>query len=291
MSGLMRLAELAGEQWGLVTTGQAAQIGVPAGPMSRWVDQGALTRITHGIYKITGSPHDPLDELRAAWLGLAPKRTAADRLAQPHIDAVVSHRSAAALHGLGDLDADVHEFIVQGRRQSRRRDVRIHTRTAPIESASWTRVAGLPVTTVLSTILDLAAQHIDGGHLAGVVRDAVATAAVDLDELSEALAPYAHHYGAVAGDGTALVQRLLLEAGLPRTTEQAGELVRAPQTSEALVTALSTNMSPELLRSFRAITDDPAFNKLAQDSVPASAKKAIAEAIRMAADTNRQVER
>lgn len=104
--------------------------------------------------------------------------------------------------------------------------MRIHTRSAPIDPGSWTRAVGLPVTTVTATIVDLAAANLDGGHLAGIVRDAVATAVVDIDELSAVIAPFAYRYNARLGDGRALVQRLVNEAGLPRTTEQAGELVR-----------------------------------------------------------------
>lgn len=287
MSGLMRVAGLASEQWGLITTAQAAQLGVAAGSMARWAEQGTLTRLTHGVYKVSGSSYDPRDELRAAWLGLAPKRTAADRLADARLDAVVSHRSAAAMHGLGDLEADTHEFTVDGRRQSRRPDVRIHTRTSPIDPATWTRVAGLPVTTVLSSIIDLAAAHIDGGHLAGVVRDAVATAAVDIDDLSERLAPHAHRYDTTLGDGRSLVQRLLTEAGLPKTTEQAGELVRPPQNLEGLVKALAVNMNPETFRSLRSIVDSSAFRELAEDAVSPSARQAMVEAVRAAARRER----
>jgi hypothetical protein len=39
---------------------------------------------------------------------------------------VVSHRSAAALYGLGHLPADRHEFTLPTRRQTRRADVRLH---------------------------------------------------------------------------------------------------------------------------------------------------------------------
>jgi predicted transcriptional regulator of viral defense system len=283
MSGLMRMAELAGEQWGLITTGQAAKLGVRAGAMARWADQGALTRLSHGVYKVAGSSYDPRDDLRAAWLGLDPKRTAADRLAEPHVDAVVSHRSAAAVHGLGDLDADMHEFTVQGRRQSRRADVRIHTRSALIDPDAWTRVAGLPVTTVTATIVDLAAANIDGGHLAGIVRDAVATAVVDLDELSSALAPYAHRYNAPLGDGKALVQRLVSQAGLPRTTEQAGDLVRRPTNFGEITKVIGANVSPDIYRSFSAALDSPAMRQLMQDAIPPETKERIIQAVSAAA--------
>ncbi|MFI5712729.1 type IV toxin-antitoxin system AbiEi family antitoxin domain-containing protein [Kribbella sp. NPDC051620] len=226
MSQLLEVAELASEQWGLVTAAQAAEIGVSGQSLARWARNRVLTRLAHGIYKVSGSPYDTRDDLRAAWLMLDPQRTATERISAREIDAVISHRSAARLHGLGDLDADVYEFTVAGRRQTRRTDVRIHTRSTPIQRETWTLAGGLPVTTVLTTIVELAAAHTDGGHLAGVVGDALATAAVDIDKLSVALRPYAHRYGAPPGDGEGVIQRFLTETGLPRTTQRAVDLAR-----------------------------------------------------------------
>lgn len=239
VSQLLEVAELASEQWGLVTAAQASLVGVSAQSMARWAREDVLTRLAHGVYKVAGSPYDPRDDLRAAWLMLDPQRTATERISARQLDAVISHRSAAQQHGLGDLDADVYEFTVEGRRQTRRKDVRIHTRATAIERESWTLVDGLPVTTVLATIVDLAAIQTDGGHLAGIVRDALATAVVDLDSLSEALRPYAHRYGAALGDGEGVVQRFLAEAGLPRTTQRAVELLRARRLADVPV-----NMAP-----------------------------------------------
>jgi predicted transcriptional regulator of viral defense system len=246
VSQLLEIAEVASEQWGLVTAAQAARIGVSAQSMARWAREDVLTRLAHGVYKVAGSPYDPRDDLRAAWLMLDPKRTATERISAPALDAVISHRSAAQLHGLGDLDADVYEFTVEGRRQTRRKDVRIHTRASAIARESWTLVGGLPVTTVIATIVDLAAAQTDGGHLGGIVRDAIATAVVDIDRLSEALRPYAHRYGAALGDGEGAVRRFLTEAGLPRATEQAAELVRDKGLSETL--AKMTLSDPEMMQ-------------------------------------------
>lgn len=226
MSRLLDIAAVASEQWGLVTSGQASRSGASAQSMARWSRANVLTRVAHGVYKVAGSPYDPRDDLRAAWLTFDPHHTAVERLTDHRIGAIISHRSAAQLHGLGDLDADVYEFTVEGRRQTRRKDLRIHTRSTAIARTSWTLVGGLPVTTVLATIVDLAAIRTDGGHLAGIVRDAIATAVVDLDDLSEALRPYAHRYGAAPEDGEGVIRRFLIEAGLPRVTEQAAELVR-----------------------------------------------------------------
>lgn len=262
---LLDIAALASEQWGLVTTAQAVEAGVSAKLMARWAKDGALERLSHGVYKLAGAGYDPREDLRAAWLSLDPKRMAADRIAASPIDAVVSHRSAALLHGLGDLDADLHEFTLQKRKQSRQPDVRLRQKSKGIDHGSWTLVGGLPVTTVLTTIVDLAADGIDGGHLAGVVRDAIATSVVDLAKLSEELRPYAHRYGVLTGDGLGLVQRLLDEAPLPQTTVQAAKLMDdSPSSAEIRKLAVSDpvmlqavsdlSASPELLKTIDTIS-------------------------------------
>jgi hypothetical protein len=78
---------------------------------------------------------------------------------------------------------------------------------------------------VVATIGDLAAARLDGGHLAGVVRDAVTLRHVDPAEVAEALNPYAHAYGAPLGQGDVLLRRLLEQAGVPESTRAVGRLV------------------------------------------------------------------
>jgi predicted transcriptional regulator of viral defense system len=241
------IAAIADEQWGLVTTAQARAAGVSAQSMARLADDGILERVTHGVYRVVGAG-SPLDELRAAWLALAPDRLAADRLPNP--DAVLSHRSAASYHQLGDLDADRFEFTVAVRKQSKRPEVRFHRET--LNPSEWQIVSGLPVTTILKTIGDLAKTHTDGGHLGGVVRDAIAVASVSAEEISETLAPYAHLYGQQLGHGLGLLGNLLDEAGVPRATQQAAQLV-APRPSPAdaaLLHALAL-MDPRIPRDLR----------------------------------------
>jgi predicted transcriptional regulator of viral defense system len=223
------LAELAAEQWGLLTSGQAADHGVSNQALAQLQRAGALERLAHGVYRLTGAPGDEFDELRGAWLGLSPKLIASDRLRHP--DAIVSFRSAARVHGLGDLDADRHEFTVDRRRTSRRTDIRFHR--GPITDNDWRLVNGLPTTTIAKTVADLASVNTDGGHLAGVVRDAITAHGIDADLLADALRPYAHRYGLKLGDGTGLVARFLEEAGIPRATRQAVDLI-APQVRDQL---------------------------------------------------------
>ena len=212
---ILDLADLAASQWGLFTTAQTRTLGFSTQRIARLADHGTIERLRHGVYRISGAPSVPHEQLRAAWLMIEPAVTAGERLDAEH-PGVASHRSAARLHDLGDLDADVMEFATTGRKQSRLADVRY--RTARPGRNRWTLLDGLPVTTALSTIDDLAADHLDGGHLASVVRDAVTTNLVDTDALIAVLGPYAHKYGTTAGDGSGLLDRLLTEAGIPEST-------------------------------------------------------------------------
>jgi len=225
---LLELADVAESQWGMVTTAQARAVGFTPQQVAALCRAGTVYRLRHGVYRLAGVAEDRWMELRAAWLALDPARLVGDRLVQG-VPEVVSHRSAASLHGVGDLDADVGEFTVATRRQSRRRDTRFHL--GELGRGDWTVIGGLPVTTVLVTIGDLAAARIDGGHLAGVVRDAVVTQHLDIGAVATVLRPYAHHYGAPLGDGLQLVEEFLAEAGVPTSTVAVGELVGRQRTA------------------------------------------------------------
>jgi predicted transcriptional regulator of viral defense system len=229
MNAVLDLADLAAEQWGLVTTAQARRVGVSPQTVARLTNQGALERMTHGVYRLTGTPPSPLDNLRAAWLALEPARRANERLRE-HAPAVVSHRSAAAIHELGDLEADEFEFTIAERKQSRRPDIRIHR--GQIGSEEWMAIDGLPVTTVVRTVADLADAHLDGGHLASVVRDALTRRQADDQQLIDVLRQHAHRYNAPMGDGEALLARLLQESGISEPIKRAVELANAQTGNE-----------------------------------------------------------
>lgn len=213
------VAELAASQWGLITTAQARAEGLSGQQVARLADAGVLERLRHGVYRVAGSPPRLHEDLCAAWLALSPAKTAHERLADQDVE-VVSHRSAAVVHELGDLDADRLEFTTRSRKQTRDPQVRLHRRGRG--AGAWTLVDGVPVTTVLTTIGDLAATLLDGGHLAGVVRDAVTMHHVDVADVSAVLSPYAHRYGAPLGQGGALLAALLDQAGVPMSIPAVG---------------------------------------------------------------------
>lgn len=224
------VGDLAMGQWGLVTTAQARAAGLSSQQIARLADAGVLERLRHGVYRVAGAPPHFHEDLRAAWLALSPAQDVVERLADADVE-VVSHRSAAAVHGLGDLDADRLEFTTRTRKQTRDSQVRLHRRRQG--AGDWTLVDGLPVTTVLTTIGDLAASRLDGGHLAGVVRDAVTTHQIDVDDVSTVLSPYAHHYEVPLGQGAVLLEQMLRQVGVPASIDVVGRLANPRELSVA----------------------------------------------------------
>ncbi|MFD4442334.1 type IV toxin-antitoxin system AbiEi family antitoxin domain-containing protein [Nocardia sp. NPDC058519] len=263
---LLELASLGEEQWGLFTTRQAAvERGVTPLQLKRLTDHGHLIRIQHGVYRVAGAPDSPHDAIRSAWLALEPARTAGDRLGDPVPLGVVSHRSAAVLQQLGDLDADIHQFTVGKPRRSRSSEVTFIV--AALTPTEWHRVDGLPVTRPLRTVTDLAAADTDGGHLASVVRDTIMTGDTTSAELAEALRPYAHNYGAHPGDGAEVVRTFIHTAGVPAS---AVELAQADELDGGREIEFSPEMIAVIRQSVREVLSSSGFDKVLRDAVAAS---------------------
>jgi hypothetical protein len=256
---LLALADLAESQWGLFTTAQAGSEGVPAQQLKRLADRSLLVRVRHGVYRLAGLPESPIVAIQAEWLALEPARPAGERLADLVPVGVVSHRSAANLQNLGDLDADVHEFIVPRRRSTRSPDVSFHT--VALDRYEWRIIEGLPVTRPARTVVDLAAAHTDGGHLAGVVRDAILQGDTTAAELADALRPYAHFYGAPLGAGSTVIANFIEQAGVPESALS----LAAYSPSPAMIDAALRNAREHLLR-VRA-TDTPGTGVVPRDPV------------------------
>jgi hypothetical protein len=206
-----RVASVAEDQWGLVTRRQAEVAGV---------SRATLARATAPGGRLVGAPVPDHVELRAAWLQLAPEVPAWDRGGATRASpgrigagdgAVVSHRSAAALFGLGHLPADVHEFTVAGRRQTRRPDVRLHVRR--LADDERVVVAGLPVTRPARIAADLLAEREDPESVGQVVADTLRAGRETRAAFEVALAPLAARYGQPRGDGAAMLGWLLHLAG------------------------------------------------------------------------------
>jgi predicted transcriptional regulator of viral defense system len=221
-SAAIIVAELAAEQQGLVTTAQARAAGASPQQVKRLADHGVLERVHHGIYRMARYPHDPHQRLRAAWIALDPGVFAWERLDQDVPTGAVSHRSAAALHGLGGIDADTMELTAARRIRLRLPDVRIHT--GGLSREDWELVHDIPATTAQRTIADLAAARIDGGHLADIVRDALERGLATVPGLVRAVTPSAFDYGHRLADGEGFVRALVAEAGISQNIRDLARL-------------------------------------------------------------------
>jgi Transcriptional regulator, AbiEi antitoxin len=210
---LSRIARTAEDQWGLITRRQAEGAGVSQATLQRLAKTGILDRVAHGVYRLTGAPPPDYLDLRAAWLQLAPEVPAWERTPE---QGIVSHRSAAALYGLGHLPADRHEFTLPERRQSRRSDVRLHQRA--VRPDEWIVLHGMPVTRPSRIAADLLDDKEDPEAVAQVIADALRPVYDYPGTFADALAPHAASFGLRRRDGLALLRWLLDAAGDPETS-------------------------------------------------------------------------
>ncbi|WP_460845275.1 type IV toxin-antitoxin system AbiEi family antitoxin domain-containing protein [Phytohabitans suffuscus] len=202
------------DQWGLFTKRQAEDVGMAWTTIARLARDAGAERVAPGVYRLRGAPADEHLALRAAWLQLAPDVRAWERTPA---QGVVSHRSAAALFGLGELPADVHQFTLPARRQTRRPDVRLHRAT--LRDDEWTRRQGQPVTRPSRTAADLLGDREDPGAVARVIADALRTAVDNVAAVVKAITPYTARFGLRPGDGAGLLDLLLESAGIAKREE------------------------------------------------------------------------
>ena len=143
-SGALAVSRLADTQHGLLTSAQLAELGLTKDAILAWSRAGRLRRVHRGVYAAGHRPSNPATSLLAAALATGS-------------DAVVSHYSAARLLGLlgddGRRRAVVH--VTVARRLPSRPGIRVHV-TCHLPPHDVTRRWGIPVTSPLRTIIDLA---------------------------------------------------------------------------------------------------------------------------------------
>jgi hypothetical protein len=144
----------------------------------RMVRDGSLHAIRPGAY-VAYAPDDPAAQhvllVRAALAELSP-------------NTVVSHVSAAVLHGLRVWGVPLDRVAVTRarRRSGARQGSRVHVHCAPLEADEVVLVEGMPVTSVPRTVVDVA--RVVGFEQAVVVADpALEAGLVDAVQLAAAL--------------------------------------------------------------------------------------------------------
>jgi predicted transcriptional regulator of viral defense system len=137
-----RIASLAQAQHGVVARRQLVDLGLGRGAIGRRVETKRLHVIHRGVYAVGHRLISRRGWWMAGVLACGP-------------EAVLSHRSAAVFWGILEGEGSVVSVSVRGRRRGRP-GIRMHeTTVAPDER---TVDAGIPVTTVARTLLDLAAD-------------------------------------------------------------------------------------------------------------------------------------
>lgn len=232
------------DQWGIITTAQAAREGISRLQLRRLTEKGRITRIRQGVYTLPSAQHGPAFDIQAAWVSLDPKLYPEERWDQPGTIAV-SHESAAAIHQIGNLVTSANTFSSSARKQTAHKDIKIyHPRKLPAEDV--VDIDGLPVTSVERTVEDLAGQRIEFGHLADVVNDALQQDGVSFRSLAERLDMAAHFYGHATGQKLLEACEEVSQVADRRTAESLSWLSqRYPtQAKEALASLFGPSMNP-----------------------------------------------
>lgn len=150
-SGDRRIAATATGQLGVFSRAQAHDAGLSDRQLRRRVQSGTLVQTGPNGFRYPGSPTTPMSELRALVLDVG----------EP---VLVSGMSAAALHGFDGfrLRRPYHLLVPAGRHLCRT-NVRLH-RTDTIDPIDRCQVDGLPVTSAVRTLVELA-RVLDAGGL------------------------------------------------------------------------------------------------------------------------------
>ncbi|GAA1228888.1 hypothetical protein GCM10009676_09190 [Prauserella halophila] len=241
-AALAILGEYTAEQWGLVTAAQASAAGVDSVTLYRLKDAGFLAPIRRGVYAATAAPDAQFQDERAVWLALNPSVPAWQRSKLDRDGGVLSHGSAARLHGLGDLTAEVVTVTVPRRRSLR--DPSVQVRRRQLTEQDVTLIDGLPTTTPLRTVQDLLDDHSDGSHLATIIRQGVQTGVLEPGGLVANVGAYARRYDIGNRDGERLVDYLLGHIGSSlatltgRTTSTTRDAIARDQLIEEVLARL-----------------------------------------------------
>lgn len=161
MRSQRKLAELAGQQHGVVSTAQLFELGHSKASISRQVDAGRLHPLHRGAFAVGHVGISRHGECLAAVLSCGE-------------GALLSHRSAAWLWGLTKRFAAPIEVTAASPRRTREA-IRVHSAEA-LTAVDRDRSDGVPVTAVPRTLLDFAAVDphylgfaLDNGHRLGLI--------------------------------------------------------------------------------------------------------------------------
>jgi very-short-patch-repair endonuclease len=176
------VARVARRQEGLVSGRQLEACGVGDGQLEHWVREGRLTLVLHTVFAVGDPTLRPRARMRAAALTCP--------------GSVVSHRSAAALLGIGEVAPLVVDLIPSEQRGRKIDGIKSHRVAFPGRRES-TAVHGIVCTNVARTVVDLAGTYGEDG-LRKTFERATAEGKLDLGAIQEVLEAGGKRRGAPA---------------------------------------------------------------------------------------------
>jgi very-short-patch-repair endonuclease len=167
------LSELFARQFGLVTARQARSYGVHAPGISRRVASGEWIRVFPGVYRLAAVPVTPRQSALAAvlWAGDS---------------ALVSHATAATLFEFDGVRTQKVEIWVPSHQGVRGTSVTVH-RGGRLDRADRTTLHGIPITTPVRTLIDIAGR-LEDDRLLAVTEDLIRRGLVKPERLRVRLA-------------------------------------------------------------------------------------------------------
>lgn len=152
-----RLAALAATQSGYFTAAQALQVGYGYPNQKFHVDRGNWLRVDRGIFRLPEWPIGPHDDLVRWSLWALGK-------------AVISHETALAASGIGEFESPRVHMTVPPKFSKSDPFVVIHRGT--LDERDVEQREGFKVTTVLRSLIDVAAARADVDQLARAITEA-----------------------------------------------------------------------------------------------------------------------
>lgn len=186
MAGKLQRAiyEVAEDNYGYVTTSQAAEIGVSRRGLADLARLGAMQRTSYGVYRIVDFPVTPLDSYFEATIWPLGVR------------GVLSHETALDLWDLCDVNPAKVHFTVPSAHRFRREVPPLYVvHHDDLDDADVGKFEGIPITTVERTLRDC----IEAGTRRDLLQQAI-TNAVERRSLTTAAA--AKFHGALDGSSS-----------------------------------------------------------------------------------------
>jgi len=169
-----RLSVLTERQLGVISRRQVLTAGVTQTQLDRLLRRGDLRRVTQGVYRADGSPKTAEQRVIVSALSLA----------GPLHHAVISHESAATMLGFAGFAHGAKPTLTMPRGGTARSTIaRIRTASDLEPTDIAIHSTGLPITTPLRTVIDLALAHCNMSRLNRLLDRSLVDRRVTMDEL------------------------------------------------------------------------------------------------------------